>query len=287
MPVSISAALTEAAEELRKHGIIEPRLDASLLLSHVLQRDRAYLIAHNEQELRPDQLAVIRSFVDRRANGEPLQYLTNHQEFFKLDFEVTPAVLIPRPETELLVEAALDVLLPNSKLQFADLGTGSGCVAISILHERVNASATAIDRSDRALDVARRNAERHGVTNRLELVRSDLFTEVLAGGLFDLIVSNPPYVSDAEMKTLQPEVKWEPVAALAGGPDGLAIIRRLLNEGGAHLKTAGYLIFEIGLGQGERIQRLIDKGVWRLVEVRRDLAGIPRTVVLQKKSSGS
>jgi len=287
MPVSIGAALTEAAEELRSQGIIEPRLEASLLLGHVLQRDRAYLIAHNEQELRPDQLAVIRRFVDRRANGEPLQYLTNHQEFFKLDFEVTPDVLIPRPETELLVEAALDFLPPHSKLQFADLGTGSGCVAISILHERVNASATAIDRSDRALDVARRNAERHGVTNRLELVSSDLFTAVLAGGLFDLIVSNPPYVSDAEMKTLQPEVKWEPFAALAGGPDGLAIIRRLLNEGGAHLKTAGYLIFEIGLGHGERIQRLIDKGVWRLVEVRRDLAGIPRTVVLQKKSSGS
>jgi len=287
MPVSIGDVLTEAAEELRSQGIIEPRLEASLLLGHVLQRDRAYLIAHNEQELRPDQLVVIRSFVDRRANGEPLQYLTNHQEFFKLDFEVTPDVLIPRPETESLVEAALDVLPPNSKLQFADLGTGSGCVAISILHERVNVSATAIDTSDRALDVARRNAERHGVTNRLQLVRSDLFTEVPAGGLFDLIVSNPPYVSDVEMKTLQPEVKWEPAAALAGGPDGLTIIRRLLNEGGAHLKTAGHLIFEIGLGQGERIQGLMDKGVWRLVEVRRDLAGIPRTVALQKKSSGS
>src|SRR5215471_13236721 len=236
MPVSIGAALTEAAEGLRSHGIIEPRLEASLLLGHVLRRDRAYLIAHNEQELRPDQLEVIRSFVDRRASGEPLQYLTKHQEFFKLDFEVTPDVLIPRPETELLVEAALDVLLPNSKLQFADLGTGSGCVAISILHERANASATAIDTSDRALDVARRNAERHGVTNRLQLIRSDLFTEVPAGGLFDLIVSNPPYVSDAEMKTLPPEVKWEPAAALAGGPDGLTIIRRLLNEGGAHIK---------------------------------------------------
>ena len=287
MAVSIRAALTEAAERLRTRDVAEPGLNASLLLGHVLQRDRVFLIAHAEDEVAPPQLEAFQALLSRRSDGEPLQYLTKHQEFFKLDFEVTGDVLIPRPETELLVEAALEVLPPDSELQFADLGTGSGCVAISILHERMQASATAIDISDCALAVARRNAERHGVRTRLRLVRSDLFTEVAAGELFDLIVSNPPYVSDAEMKTLQPEVKWEPAAALAGGPDGLTIIRRLLNDGRAHMRTAGYMIFEIGWGQSEKIPALIDTEVWTLVEIRRDLAGIPRTVVLQKNSSGS
>ena len=287
MAVSIGAALGEAAQGLRNHGITEPRLDAALLLGHILQRDRAFLVAHTDDELSPAHLEAFHNLTSRRSIGEPLQYLTQHQEFFKLDFEVTPDVLIPRPETELLVEAALDVLPASSKLDFVDLGTGSGCVAISILHERLNLSATAIDVSDRALDVARRNAGRHGVANRLRLLRSDLFTGVGSGELFDLIVSNPPYVSDAEMKNLQAEVRWEPVAALAGGPDGFAIIRRLLDDAGGHIRAEGYLIFEIGLGQGEQILRLIDQEVWGLIEIRRDLAGIERTVVLQKKSSGS
>lgn len=287
MAVSIGAALTEAAEGLRNHGIAEPRLNAGLLLGHILERDRAFLVAHADDELSPSHLREFHNLVSRRSVGEPLQYLTKHQEFFKLDFEVTPDVLIPRPETELLVEAALEVLAPNSKLDFADLGTGSGCVAISILHERPSVSATAIDVSERALDVARRNAERHGVTNRLHLLRSDLFTGMAAGELFDLIVSNPPYVSDAEMKTLQAEVRWEPVAALAGGPDGFTIIRRLLDDASRHIRAEGYLIFEVGMGQGEQVPGLIDKEVWRLIEVRRDLAATERTVVLQKKLSGS
>ena len=287
MAVSIGAALTEAAEGLRDHGIAESRLNATLLLGHILQRERAFLVAHADDELSPQHLEEFHNLIARLSLGEPLQYLTNRQEFFKLDFEVTPDVLIPRPETELLVEAALDHLPPGSKLDIADLGTGSGCLAISILHERPNVSATAVDISERALAVARRNADRHRVTNRLRLLRSDLFTELAAGELFDLIVSNPPYVSDAEMKTLQPEVRWEPVTALAGGPDGFRIIRRLLDGAGAYIRNEGYLILEIGVGQGEQIPGLIDKRVWRLIEIQRDLAGIERTVVLQRKSSGA
>jgi len=282
MAVSIGAALSEAAETLREQEIRDPRLDATLLLAHLLQRDRAFLIAHREMELSPRQLEAFRGFVSRRAKGEPLQYLTKHQEFFKSDFEVTPDVLIPRPETELIVEAALKLLPSGASYEFADVGTGSGCLAISILREHPKARAVALDISARALRVARRNSEHHQVSNRLELVESNLFANLASDRRFDLIVSNPPYVSDAEMKTLPREVLREPANALAGGPDGLSVVRRLLLDAPAYLKASGYFIFEIGIGQAEVLPGLIDERAWKLIEIQRDLAGIPRTVVLQK-----
>jgi release factor glutamine methyltransferase len=283
MAVSISGALTEAAKSLRAHGIAEARLQAALLLGHVLQRDRAYLIAHTDQELRPDQVAAFRSFVARRYEGEPLQYLTNHQEFFKLDFEVTPDVLIPRPETELIVETALTLLPQQHQSRFLDVGTGSGCVAISILHEHRKTEGTAIDVSARALQVAERNAERHGVRDRLRLVESDLFAAVPARQIFDLIVSNPPYVASDDLDQLQREVQREPRHALEAGSDGLDIIRRLLREAADHLRKDGHLIFEFGMGQDAAILEFADRDVWEVLEVRKDLQQIPRTMVMQRK----
>ncbi len=283
MVVSIGAALTEAAEGLRAQGIPEPRLEAALLLGHVLRRDRAYLIAHIEAELRPERLQTVRRLVARRASGEPLQYLTNHQEFFKLDFEVTPDVLIPRPETELIVEAALTVLSPERQSEIADVGTGSGCLAISILHEHRKTQATAIDLSARALQVAQRNAERHGVRGRLRLIESDLFAALPADQIFDLIVSNPPYVSTADMNHLQREVQHEPRRALEGGKDGLDMIRRLVRDASAHLKKGAHLIFEFGIGQDGAIRELVDRDVWELIEIRKDLQQIPRTIVLRRR----
>jgi release factor glutamine methyltransferase len=283
MAVSIGAALAEAAEGLRAHRIVEPRLEAALLLGHVLQRDRAYLIAHVDQELRREQLEVVRNFVALRASGEPLQYLTNHQEFFKLDFEVTPDVLIPRPETELIVETALTVLGRERQSGLLDVGTGSGCLAISILHEYRNTHATAIDLSARALRVAQRNSERHGVADRLRLIESDLFAALPADQRFDLIVSNPPYVSSDDMEHLQREVQREPRRALDGGRDGLDVIRRLLRDASAHLKSGGHLIFEFGIGQDVAIREMVDRDVWELIEVRKDLQQIPRIIILRSR----
>jgi len=283
MPASIGTALREAARTLEATGISEPRLDAVALMSHVLGRDRTFLVAHPEATIAERQLKQFEEFVARRTMGEPLQYITGHQEFFKLDFEVTPDVLIPRPETELVVETVLELVHPDTQFTFADLGTGSGCLAVSILHEYRKARAIAIDISEQALRVAQRNAERHRVADRLRLVQSDLFEAILIKASLDLIVSNPPYVSDNEMKTLQREVQREPRLALAGGSDGLALIRRLLLEAPGHLKPGGYLVFEFGINQDGAIRDLLDREIWSLLEIRNDLQQIPRMIVLQKK----
>ncbi|HYW74003.1 MAG TPA: peptide chain release factor N(5)-glutamine methyltransferase [Pyrinomonadaceae bacterium] len=284
MGVSIAAAIAEATAKLKTQGVTAPRLEASLLLEHAIKRDRTFIIAHSEVELSPEQSQAFERFLARRADGEPLQYITGHQEFFKLDFEVTPDVLIPRPETELIVETILDLFPPATPFRFADVGTGSGCIAISILCEREQAHATAIDQSARALEVARRNAARHQVTERLRVAESDLFTSLRREEVFDAIVSNPPYIPEGEVATLQREVQREPSAALAGGRDGLDVIRRLLNDALPQLKAGGYLIFEFGINQDRAILELVNRDVWELVEIRKDLQQIPRMIILRNAS---
>ena len=275
--------MAEGANILDAAGLSEGRREAGSLLAHTLGQDRTFLLTHAEDPLASAQLDVFRVLVARRAAGEPLQYITGRQEFFKLDFEVTPDVLIPRPETEIIVEVALERLKDDPAPYFAEVGTGSGCIAISLLHELPDARALAVDVSPAALRVAKRNVDRHGVSERLMLLESDCFSGIEAIGPFALIASNPPYVSDSELKDLQREVRREPRAALAGGADGLSFIRRLLREAQPFLRSGGYLVFEIGFGQSEAVEQLIDRHVWNLLERREDLQGIPRTFVLQKK----
>jgi len=285
MDVSIATAVNEAAEKLRAHGVGEPRLEAALLLSHIIGCDRAFLIAHDNRILSLEQSETFAASVSRRAAGQPLQYITGHQEFFKLDFEVTPDVLIPRPETELIVEAVLELFPRNTDFTFADVGTGSGCIAISILHERRQARALAIDRSERALKVAEKNAARHQVTDQMRLVQADLFRRLPQQEAFNLIVSNPPYVPDGELSSLQREVQHEPRPALAAGADGLDVIRRLLDQSPRHLHRGGYLIFEFGINQDKAIGELVTGTVWELIEMRRDLQHIPRTIILRRNAN--
>jgi release factor glutamine methyltransferase len=282
MNATIKSMIAEGAETLAAAGVNESRSEAGLLLMHVLQRDRAFLIAHPEQVLSADQHKQFRSSISRRAEGEPLQYITGHQEFFKLDFEVTPNVLIPRPETELIVEVGIEILKNEAASFFADLGTGSGAIAISLLRELPQARAIAVDVSPKALEVAKRNAERHSVIDRLRLFESDLFSAIDSTESFDLIASNPPYVSTDDLNRLQREVRHEPRGALEGGPDGLSIIRRLLKDAAKFVRRGGYLVLEIGFGQSEAVELLIDRHVWSLIERRADLQGIPRTLVLQR-----
>jgi release factor glutamine methyltransferase len=293
--MTIAEAILQGAHKLRQAGVPEARREAGSLVAAVLGQDRSFILTHAEDLIKEEQNEQFRAWLERRAQGEPLQYITGHQEFFGLDFEVTKDVLIPRPETELLVETALKLLRASEEAPFiCDVGTGSGCVVIALLHELRKVSgarAVAIDLSSAALRVAQRNAARHSVIERIEFVRSDCFSAFSfqdpAPSLFDLIVSNPPYVEESALAGLQREVRdFEPRAALAAGPDGLSIIRRLLLETRNFLKTGGHFLFEIGFDQSTAVESLIEPmvswGAWRLVGIHPDLQGIPRIVVLQK-----
>ena len=281
MTRSIAESLREATDALQAGGVPEARREAGSLLSFVIDRDRTFLISHAEDLLDDTSLERFRGVVSRRAEGEPLQYITGTQDFYGREFRVTPDVLIPRPETELLVEAALEVLDGVSAPLICDVGTGSGCIAATLLCERSDARAVAVDVSEAALAVAAENARRLGVVERISFEVSDCFAAIDCE--FDLVVSNPPYVSANAVSGLQREVKdHEPLIALSPGADGLTVIRRLLQDGPAFLRPNGYLVMEIGFDQGERVQDLINSETWRLVEIRPDLQSIPRIVVVRR-----
>jgi release factor glutamine methyltransferase len=279
---SIAEVLKAASRVLENAGVPEARREAGSLLSFVLGKDRTFLISHAEDPVDDDSVDQLRELVDRRASGEPLQYITGVQDFYGREFRVTPDVLIPRPETELLVEAALEV---SDGGFICDVGTGSGCIAITLLCEMPGARVVAVDKSPAALEIAKLNAAKQSDTDRVVFVASDCFDALDAHEYqFDLIVSNPPYVSQAHLAGLQREVRdHEPLVALSPGPDGLSVIRRLLTDAPAYLKPNGHLLMEIGFDQGETVRDLIDESVWSLREIRPDLQCIPRIVVLQKR----
>jgi release factor glutamine methyltransferase len=283
---SIARALVEAAQLLRQSGVLDARREAASLLEHVMACDRTFLITHAETALASSTVRTLRRLVERRAAGEPLQYITGRQDFYGLEYEVTPAVLIPRPETELLVETALELLdeTGEDSARVCDVGTGSGCIPISILHERPSVRAVGLDISLTALKVAARNAARHNVNERLSLIASDCFGALDPNrARFSMIVSNPPYVAEAALADLQREVRdHEPRAALTPGGDGLRIIRSLIEDAPRFLHQGGHFLMEIGFDQHEKVAGLIDPRVWQLLAIHKDLQGIPRTVALRK-----
>ena len=290
MKQTIAQALRQAAANLQTDNPANARRDANLLLAFVLEKNLTYLIARDDDTLDDQTIRRFEQFVKRRAAGEPLQYILGRQEFFGLEFEVNENVLIPRPETELLVETALEILRDQELPTFCDVGTGSGCIAIAVAKNVENAGAVALDVSPNALQVARRNAERNNVTNQIQFLESDVFSVfndspfTIHRSPFSLVVSNPPYIPNADLPILQREVRQhEPHNALFAGADGLDVIRRLLTEAPAFLEKNGFLLFEIGFGQSGQIESLADKNVWKLREIRRDLQNIGRVVVLQKK----
>ena len=282
---TIHARVAAARQRFREAGIPldEADLDARLLAEHVLGWDAARFFTSADGP-EPDEFAAIyQSLVARRAGREPLAYITGRQAFWDLVFEVSPAVLIPRPESELIVEAALELFpLPAGVLTIADAATGSGCLAVALAHECPAARVIATDVSDIALGVARRNATRHCVADQIELVRGDLLDPV--AGPVDLIVCNPPYVADGDRPGLQPEVRdHEPAIALFAGDDGLAIVRRLVEQAPRRLKRGGMPIFEFGFGQAEPVTELISHtpGL-TMIGLRPDLQGIPRAAIAKR-----
>lgn len=264
---------------LEGKGVARPRLDAEVLLAHVLQTERIMLYVHHDRPLQPDEVAAYRTLIIRRGRREPVAYLTGEKEFYGRPFRVDPAVLIPRPETEHLIETALAFAAGGQALRGWDVGTGSGILAVTLAHELPESQWIATDLSSGALAVARANAERHGVAGRIRFVEGDLFAGYEPQDSWDLIVSNPPYLTAQEMAALAPEVRCEPSLALDGGPDGLAVIRRLIQDGWRFLRPGGLLAFEIGAGQEEACRRLVaETGRYEAVQVTRDHAGHPRVV---------
>ncbi|MGB9670159.1 MAG: peptide chain release factor N(5)-glutamine methyltransferase [Halothiobacillaceae bacterium] len=270
----IGQALRWAVEQLKDGD--SPRADADILLSHVLVRPRSYLLAWPERELLPGQWTAFRALVERRARGEPVAYLTGSREFFGLDLAVSNAVLIPRPETELLVEAALE-RLPGRPCMVADLGSGSGAIALAIAKMRPDARVVAVDASQQALEVARTNVERLGLRN-VELREGD-WCKGLADERFDMIVSNPPYICEDDPHLARGDVRFEPAMALASGADGLEAIRAIVACAPLHLSPGGWLLFEHGFDQAEAVAGLMRKAGFIDVESLRDLLGHGRVTL--------
>jgi release factor glutamine methyltransferase len=321
--------LKQGLAQLREAQVPSFTLAAELLLLHVLGRDRTWIYAHPEQEISDIHAARFFALIARRANGEPTQHLTGKQEFWGLEFEVTPDVLIPRPETEHVIEVALDRLavrelrdgrkqtLTGEGLQLADVGTGSGCIAIALAKELPGATIYATDISSAALAVARRNATRHNVADRIRFLEGNLLEGLTASRvpsstvsvvgaqdaapllgkdlphkspvtsreslLLDLIASNPPYIGHREAASLMREVRdHEPEIALYGGEEGYELYADLITQAAAHLKTSGILVLELGHNSLLAVQPLLDTPTWTNVAVTNDLAGIPRVLAAER-----
>ena len=285
---TIIETITEADRLLQDSMIDDQRRTASLLMRHVLGWDQAQLIMRSDEIITSDQRDDFFALVERRAAGEPSQYIVGHQEFFGLEFTVTPEVLIPRPETEFLVEQVISLAnaLQAGSASIADVGTGSGCIATAIAVNVPGARLVATDISATALEVASANAQKHRVRDRIEFLQGDLVEPLKASSAapFDIIATNPPYVPSSNPNLLPREVReHEPAVALFGGEDGLDNLRRLLNTAPAVLKSGGHMVIEIGYTQIEATTRLLDPAVWELIEVVNDLQVIPRTLTLRKK----
>jgi release factor glutamine methyltransferase len=295
----IRSALKEGIARLRAAHVPSHTLAAEVLLLHVLDRDRAWLYTHSDARIDPARSEEFFALIERRASGEPTQYLTGQQEFWGLAFKVTPAVLIPRPETEHLVEVALERLGPRGikidlatgapapPLKVADIGTGSGCLAVALAYELPHATIFATDISRAALEVARCNAARHGVSDRIGFIQADLLGDPDESHIadrpsrpFDLIVSNPPYVAPNEVGLLEREVRdYEPRTALIGGATGVEIYARLVEQAARFLAHRGIFVVELGYGTANSVGRMLE-GQTSFTDIRitDDLAGIPRVL---------
>ncbi len=286
-PWTVGRLLQWTAEYLKTHGSDSARLDAEVLLAEALGCPRIQLYANFEGEPAEAQRAAYRELVRRRAEGAPVAYLVGHKEFYSLSFRVTPDVLIPRPETELLVVALLDAAKPwppDRPLRIADVGTGSGILAVCAAKHLPRARVAAIDISAAALAVARANAQAHGVADRIDFVESDLFAGVAADKAFDFILSNPPYVAEAEVAALPPDVRnFEPKQALVAGPAGTEVIQRLIPQSADRLIGGGVLALEVSPMIHQAVVELLHAdGRWETLPIVKDLARQPRVVMARR-----
>lgn len=283
--MQLKQALTSAVDRLESSDVGSPRMNAEVLLMFVLGVNRAYLYAHPERELTAEEESRYEEVLAQRATGMPSQYITGNQEFWGLDFIVSPAVLIPRPETEHLVETVLELAREIAKPKIVDVGTGSGCIALALAQELKGAEVHAVDVSAEALEIARSNAVRLQLDRRVRFLRSNALEALVDANDFDFVVSNPPYVGFDEADKVQKSVRdFEPQMAVFAGARGLDVIGPLVQQAHAVLKSGGWLALEIGYSMRDLVLDLLSSTMWEDVRVMPDLQGIPRVVAGRKRN---
>ena len=278
---TIFEILKFAAEKLKSAKIENSRLDSEVLLAYVLNCRRLKLYTDAEKILTEEEISRFENLIERRAKKIPVAYLTGTKEFFGFNFIVTPDVLIPRPDTEILTQCAIEFFQNGGGKNFLDIGTGSGAICISILKSCKNISAYAVDISEESLEVAKFNAEKFGVDDRVNFFCGNLF-EPVEGKKFDAIISNPPYIPTAELENLQDEVKREPKHALDGGADGLHFYRKIIFDAPKFLSDGGLLAFEIGINQAAAVKKILEENNFHGIEILKDLAGIERVIFARR-----
>lgn len=276
-------ALCEGSQLLQEHKIPQPVLEAQVFLAHILNKDKLYLIMYKDLLLSTEQVETYNKMLKERVQGKPLQYIIKKQEFMSLDFYVNEHVLIPRADTEILVEKCIELSRIFNKPKILDVCTGSGCIAVSLAHYIKESILTAVDISRQALEVAALNAQKHGVQEKIEFIQSDLFSNINTKYSYDIIVSNPPYIPIKDIPTLMREVRdFEPHLALEGGVDGLDFYRSIAKEAGCFLIEKGFLLFEVGHDQADAVVLIMKDAGFCNLFIEKDLAGINRTVGGQK-----
>ena len=278
--MQLRQALHAGVDRLQAAHVGSPRMNAELLAMFVLGCDRAYLYAHGERPLTKDEIARYDDALGERARGVPAQYITGHQEFWGMDLIVSPAVLIPRPETEHIIETVLELAREHPPLRLVDVGTGSGCIALALAKELPQAEIQATDISPEALEIARANAARHQLEQRIQFHQADLLAAVEEGP-FDYVVSNPPYIGEWEADSVEAQVRrFEPSLALFAGPSGLEVFARLIPQARAALKSGGWLVMEMGHSSRDQVCELLKD--WEEIRITNDLQGIARVVAARR-----
>ena len=279
--MNVQTVLNQASKILYNSSSTSPKLDSEILLSEVIKKNIQYLILNSNEELKKENIKTFDYLVKRRKKGEPIAYLINKKEFWKQNFYINQNVLIPRPDTETLVEETLKLFNVNSKLNMLDIGTGSGCILLSILKERRNFFGTGIDISKKAINVARFNAKMHQLSNRVKFYNSDVDKFLI--GKYDLVVSNPPYIKQQDLKYLEVDVKkFEPKLALDGGKDGFSKITKVISKTSMLLKRNGRFILEIGFGQKKKILSILKQNNFFINKVVKDYGKNDRCVISTK-----
>ncbi len=280
--MKFDAAIKNGCQELKKNNIRSALLDSEILLSKVIKKDRKFILLNLDKELNQSDQNDFQDLIIKRSKGKPIAHLTGIKSFWKFDFKVNNKVLIPRPESEIIIEQVLKIYKNKDNLNFLEVGVGSGCIALSILKEKKFFLGTGIDLSKDCIKICKDNAENLGVNSRLRLIKSDV--DNLNFGKYDLIISNPPYIKKFDLKKLDKEVKnYEPRLALDGGLEGISVIRKVIKKSSELIKTHGKLILEIGCDQTEQIKKMLDKKNFYINKIVKDLAKNDRCIICTKK----